>query len=59
MTKLTSPLLKFVHKEKINIKNNQLSSSFPKLCLTLIDFNDFSTNGNNEYLAVSQLWIQG
>ena len=25
----------------------------------IIDFNDFSTNGNNEYLAVSQLWIQG
>ncbi|AFZ26845.1 type I site-specific deoxyribonuclease, HsdR family [Cylindrospermum stagnale PCC 7417] len=25
----------------------------------VIDFNDLSTNGNNEYLAVSQLWIQG
>ncbi|WP_413171807.1 type I restriction endonuclease subunit R [Anabaena azotica] len=25
----------------------------------VIDFNDFSLNGNNEYLAVSQLWIQG
>jgi len=25
----------------------------------LIDFNDLSHNGNNEYLAVSQLWIKG
>ncbi|MBD2384369.1 type I restriction endonuclease subunit R [Cylindrospermum sp. FACHB-282] len=25
----------------------------------VIDFNDLSHNGNNEYLAVSQLWIKG
>ncbi|WP_414756274.1 type I restriction endonuclease subunit R [Anabaena sp. CCY 9910] len=41
----------------IEYENAQGRSEHGKV--RLIDFNDLSHNGNNEYLAVSQLWIKG
>ncbi|WP_257236676.1 type I restriction endonuclease [Nostoc sp. 'Peltigera malacea cyanobiont' DB3992] len=41
----------------IEYENAQGRSEHGKV--RLIDFNDLSTNRNNEYLAVSQLWIKG